>query len=89
IFAFADGHVAASGVSETAGKYLIISHGNGWTTQYFHCSEVLATGGSRVERGQVVAAVGQTGAATGPHLHFELIRDGVYHDPGLYLDEQG
>ena len=89
IFAFADGHVAASGVSETAGKYLIISHGNGWTTQYFHCSEVLATGGSRVERGQVVAAVGHTGAATGPHLHFELIRDGVYHDPGLYLNEQG
>ena len=89
IFAFADGHVAASGVSETAGKYLIISHGNGWTTQYFHCSEVLATGGSRVERGQVVAAVGQTGAATGPHLHFELICDGVYHDPGLYLNEQG
>ena len=89
IFAFADGHVAASGVSETAGKYLIISHGNGWTTQYFHCSEVLATGGSRVEKGQVVAAVGHTGAATGPHLHFELIRDGVYHDPGLYLNEQG
>lgn len=89
IFAFADGHVAASGVSETAGKYLIISHGNGWTTQYFHCSEVLATGGSRVTRGQVVAAVGQTGAATGPHLHFELICDGVYHDPGLYLNEQG
>ena len=42
-----------------------------------------------MERGQVVAAVGHTGAATGPHLHFELIRDGVYHDPGLYLDEQG
>lgn len=89
IFAFADGHVAASGVSETAGKYLIISHGNGWTTRYFHCSEVFATGGSRVERGQVVAAAGQTGAATGPHLHFELICDGVYHDPGLYLNEQG
>lgn len=89
IFAFADGHVAASGISETAGKYLIISHGNGWTTQYFHCDEVYATGGSEVERGQVVAAVGQTGAATGPHLHFELICDGVYHDPGLYLNEQG
>lgn len=89
IFAFAQGHVAASGISETAGKYLIISHGDGWTTQYFHCSEVYATGGSPVERGQIVAAVGQTGAATGPHLHFELICDGVYHDPGAYLDEQG
>ncbi len=89
IYAFADGHVAASGISETAGKYLIISHGNGWTTQYFHCSEVYAKGGSRVTRGQVVAAAGHTGAATGPHLHFELICDGVYHDPGLYLNEQG
>ncbi len=88
IHAFADGHVAASGVSETAGKYLIISHGDGWTTQYFHCSKVYATGGSAVKRGEVVAAAGQTGAATGPHLHFELICDGVYHDPGLYIDEQ-
>ena len=88
IYAFADGHVAASGISETAGKYLIISHGDGWTTRYFHCDEVYATGGSRVERGQVVAAVGQTGVATGPNLHFELMCDGVYYDPGLYLDEQ-
>ena len=89
IFAFADGHVAASGKSQTAGNYLIISHGNGWTTQYFHCSKVYATGGSPVKRGDVIAAAGHTGAATGPHLHFELICDGVYHDPGLYLDEQG
>jgi len=89
IFAFADGHVAASGTSQTAGNYLIISHGNGWTTQYFHCSKVYAAGGSPVKRGDVIAAAGHTGTATGPHLHFELIRDGVYHDPGLYLDEQG
>lgn len=88
IYAFADGHVAASGISETAGKYLIISHGNGWTTRYFHCNEVYAVGGSKVERGQVVAAVGQTGAATGPNLHFELMCDGIYHDPGLYLNEK-
>ena len=89
IEAFADGYVAASGVSETAGKYLIISHGDGWSTQYFHCSEVYATGGTEVKMGDVVAAAGQTGNATGPHLHFELIRDGVYYDPGLYLNEQG
>lgn len=85
ISAFAAGYVAASGISETAGKYLIISHGNGWITQYFHCSEVYATGGTRVECGQTVAAAGQTGNATGPHLHMELICDGVYYNPGLYL----
>ena len=89
VFAFADGHVAASGTSQTAGNYIIISHGNGWTTQYFHCSEVYATGGSPVKRGDVIAAAGHTGAAIGPHLHFELICNGVYHDPGIYLDEQG
>lgn len=89
IFAFADGHIAASGKSQTAGNYLIISHGNGWTTQYFHCSKIYATSGSPVKRGDVIAAAGHTGAATGPHLHFELIRDGVYHDPGLYINEQG
>jgi len=88
IRAFADGYVAASGISETAGKYLIISHGDGWVSQYFHCSEVYMTGGSEVAMGDVVAAVGQTGTATGPNLHFELICDGVYFDPWLYLHEQ-
>ena len=88
ITAFADGRVVASGVSETAGKYLVISHGDGWVTQYFHCSEVYETGGSEVKMGDTVAAVGQTGAATGPNLHFELLHDGVYYDPWKILDEE-
>ena len=88
ITAFADGRVVASGVSETAGKYLIISHGDGWVTQYFHCSEVYKTGGSEVKAGDTIAAVGQTGAATGPNLHFELLHDGVYYDPWKILDEE-
>lgn len=89
IKAFADGHVAASGISETAGKYLIIIHSDGWVTQYFHCDEVYKTGGCNVKMGEVVAAVGETGAATGPNLHFELLHDGVYYDPWRYINEQG
>lgn len=86
IKAFADGHVSASGISETAGKYLIITHSDGWVTQYFHCDEVYKTGGSDVKMGEVVAAVGETGAATGPNLHFELLKDGVYYDPWQYIN---
>ncbi len=80
IGAFADGVVAVSGISESMGKYLIIDHGGGWETRYFHCSEVYKTGGSVVKLGENVAAAGDTGKADGVHLHFELLRDGVYYD---------
>lgn len=85
VYAFSDGEVLVSGSSETAGNYLVLSHGEGWVSQYFHCSELYCEAGDRVNRGDVIAAVGQTGTATGPNLHFELLKDGAYVDPAPCL----
>lgn len=74
-------HAAAGGVVIEAGRRggygntVEIDHGHGTTTLYAHASAVLVEKGQRVEPGQTVALVGQTGQATGPHLHFELRRN--------------
>ncbi|MFO1349757.1 MAG: peptidoglycan DD-metalloendopeptidase family protein [Gammaproteobacteria bacterium] len=65
------------------GKAIVLDHGRGYTTLYGHLSrfrEGLRAGG-RIEQGEVIGYVGQTGLATGPHLHYEFRIDGVYHDP--------
>ncbi|HHU23194.1 MAG TPA: M23 family metallopeptidase [Clostridiales bacterium] len=85
ILAFANGVVLASGENDTYGHYLIIGHGEGYETLYAHCSEILVSSGDSVKKGQKIAYVGQTGEVTGPHLHFELIKDGVYLNPEFYL----
>lgn len=84
IVAFADGEVFASGESSTLGKYIILHHSGGYSTLYAHCSEILVTGGS-VAMGQVIALVGDTGSATGAHLHFELQDGTVYLNPIYYV----
>ena len=85
IACFADGTVKAVGESSSYGKYLIVSHKGGYDTLYAHCSRIDVASGSRVSRGQTIAQVGDTGIATGPHLHFELHRDGVYLNPIYYV----
>ncbi|MBG1270856.1 murein hydrolase activator EnvC family protein [Nostoc sp. WHI] len=67
------------------GRAVIIDHGNGITTLYGHSSELYVADGQAVERGQAIAAVGSTGLSTGPHLHFEVRRDGTPVNPGDYL----
>lgn len=82
---FADGTVTAVGESSSYGKYCIVAHQGGYTTLYAHCSRVTASSGAAVKRGEKIAEVGETGMATGPHLHFELQRDGVYLNPIYYV----
>ena len=82
---FADGTVTAVGESSSYGKYCIVSHSGGYATLYAHCSKITAASGARVSRGEKIAEVGQTGIATGPHLHFEVHRDGVYLNPIYYV----
>ena len=67
------------------GKAVIISHGKGITTLYGHTSELYVTEGQSVQKGLVIAAVGFTGLSTGPHLHFEVRRNGTPVDPANYL----
>lgn len=84
IGAFADGTVREVGES-SYGNYLIIDHEDGFSTLYAHCSSISATVGDRVSCGEEIARVGQTGNATGPHLHLELWKDGAALNPSHYL----
>lgn len=69
----------------TYGHYLTIDHGNGIRTRYAHCNSISVKEGQSVSAGQVIAAVGRTGRATGYHLHFEYILNGERIDPSPYL----
>ncbi|MBC1224186.1 peptidoglycan DD-metalloendopeptidase family protein [Nostoc sp. UCD121] len=79
------GRVIFAGWYGGYGRAVIIDHGNGMTTLYGHTSELYVSEGQAVERGQAIAAVGSTGFSTGPHLHFEVRRNGTPVDPANYL----
>ena len=86
ILAFADGVVDYIGESTTLGKYVQLRHANGVTTFYAHCSELLLPKGAEVTAGQVFARAGDTGNATGPHLHLEIQVNGVQVNPAYYIE---
>lgn len=85
VAAFADGYVYAAGENDSYGKYLILTHDGGFATLYAHLSDFVAHEGDMVSRGQTIGRVGQTGNATGPHLHFELFLNDVYINPEYYV----
>ncbi|MBN1378457.1 MAG: peptidoglycan DD-metalloendopeptidase family protein [Gammaproteobacteria bacterium] len=63
------------------GNLLEINHGNGYSTRYGHCLEILVKEGEAVKKGQIVATMGSTGRSTGPHVHFEVLQDGQQVNP--------
>lgn len=81
VLAAANGRVAFAGDLTTRGRSVIIDHGAGVFTAYHHLSRIDVTEGQDVTRGQIIAAAGMTGLATGPHLHWELVVGGVNVDP--------
>lgn len=85
ISAFAAGTVTAVGESSALGKYLVIAHANDCSTLYAHCSRITASSGQQVAMGDPIAEVGQTGEATGSHLHFELQQGNTYLNPVYYV----
>jgi murein DD-endopeptidase MepM/ murein hydrolase activator NlpD len=86
VVAPADGHVVFAGYHSAYGNLVVIDHGYGITTKYAHLSRMLVQVGDRVQRGELMAKVGNTGRSTGPHLHFEVLKDGVPTNPRRFLD---
>jgi len=82
-----DGVVVFNGVEGGYGKVVVIDHGYGVKTRYGHLSEVFVRLGDRVSRGDKVAAVGNTGKSTGPHLHYEVRVNGIPENPRKFILE--
>jgi len=89
ILAAAGGVVTSTEWHPQYGQLLEIDHGNGLSTRYAHTSKILVANGDIVKRGQQVALVGTTGRSTGPHLHFEVLIDGVPQNPSRFLAAAG
>ena len=85
ILAAAGGVVVTQELHPQYGNMVEIDHGNGLVTRYAHASRVFVKQGDVVKRGQKIAAIGTTGRSTGPHLHFEVLVQGVPQDPHKFL----
>src|SRR5207245_1044862 len=81
IYAAASGEVIFAGYMRGYGNTVIIDHGGGVSTLYGHCSALLVHEGQGVSKGENIARVGSTGMATGPHLHWEVRRNGTPVNP--------
>lgn len=85
IYATGSGIVTKSGWGTGYGQYVEINHGNGYITRYAHASRLIASVGDQVKAGEHIANVGCTGRCTGPHLHYEVVKDGQRKNPSTYL----
>ncbi len=85
VYAYTDGRVIQAGWNGGYGNCILIDHGNGLRTRYAHLSRISVKVGQRVKTGQRIGAVGSTGNSTGPHLHFEVIKNGKTQNPLNYL----
>lgn len=83
---FADGRVACAGWGDINGWYVKVEHEDGFTTLYAHLDEILVKDGETVQRGGTLGKSGETGDASGPHLHFQLYHRGRLVDPAPFLE---
>ncbi|WP_181918472.1 MULTISPECIES: OapA family protein [unclassified Wenzhouxiangella] len=81
VWASGDGTVIKAGYTRANGNYIFIKHGNNIVTRYLHLSKKVVQRGDRVRQGQTIGHVGSTGLATGPHLHYEFLLNGVHRNP--------
>lgn len=87
VIAPGDGIVLKIARDPSSGKMLIINHGYGIITKYAHLSEIYVKVGKKVKRGDKIAAVGNTGRSTGPHLHYQIEENGISVNPHKYILE--
>ena len=83
--ATADGIVSFAGWAENSGIVVVVEHGRGFSTAYAHSQKPLVKVGQRVVRGEPVALSGSTGISTGPHVHYEIWKNGRHTDPAGYF----
>jgi murein DD-endopeptidase MepM/ murein hydrolase activator NlpD len=88
IMATADGIVIKVETDKYLGKNVTVSHGNGYTTVYGHMSNFAVKAGQKVKRRDIIGYIGQTGKAAGPHVHYEVFKDGKRVDPRNFLLEE-
>lgn len=87
VYATADGVVQTSSYNRNYGNYVIIKHENGIRTHYYHLQKSLVKKGQEVSKGEEIGKLGNTGRSTGPHLHYEVEKNGVKVDPKPYLHD--
>ena len=87
VVAVATGVVTWSGERFGYGNLVEVNHGNGYLTRYAHNAENLVKVGDTVQKGQVLSLIGSTGHSTGPHVHFEVLRDGSPVDPMAFINQ--
>src|SRR3990172_4311149 len=88
VISTADGIVSFSGWSGGGGNVVVVEHGFGFSTFYAHNKMNIVRVGQRVKRGDVIAYVGSTGNATGPHVHYEIWKNGRSVNPKPYVEER-
>lgn len=90
LYAPADGRVILKGYSDKAGNMLILDHGEGYRTRYYHLSSYVVSTGTNVKEGDLMGYCGNSGKwTTGGHLHWEVRINGVAVDPLKYLKDEG
>ena len=87
VVAVASGIVTWAGQREGYGNLVEVSHGNGYVTRYAHNERHLVQAGAKVGKGQPIALLGTSGRSTGPHLHFEVLRNGKQLNPMRFVRE--
>ena len=87
VISVASGIVTLAKDNHGFGKVVEISHGNGFLTRYAHNSKLVVKTGDKVEKGQVIAKMGSTGRSTGPHVHFEVVKNGKVVNPRKYIQK--
>jgi murein DD-endopeptidase MepM/ murein hydrolase activator NlpD len=88
VSAVAAGLVTFAGERSGYGQMVEVNHGNGLATRYCHNEKLLVRQGDMVRKGQDVSLIGSTGHSTGPHLHFEVLRNGIQVDPLRFIGEE-
>jgi murein DD-endopeptidase MepM/ murein hydrolase activator NlpD len=81
VFSAGDGKVTATGYSKANGNYVFVQHGQTYMTKYLHLNKKKVRKGQAVKQRQIIGTVGSTGYATGPHLHYEFLVNGVHRNP--------